>query len=155
LLSSIPYAAVSVVSKVLATLRLTYPQQSTTLINGMSPSRHLDPLRLPQPSELEKWSEKISSGFNNLVQLVNAIRQPVPDQTDGGKPLDPVEEEYWVKKIEGDLKDVAHLRIPDVKALVEISEKMKRGEPLDDRQYLMEGLIKVSDFKMIWMERWD
>lgn len=114
----------------------------------MSSSNHQEPLRLPQPSELEKWSDKISSGFNNLVQLVNAVRQPLQNQTDGGKPLDPKEEEYWVRRVESDLGDLAHIGIPDVKTLVEISEKMKTGQPIDDRTYLMEGLIKVGFFRI-------
>lgn len=103
-----------------------------------------EPPRPPLPSELEKWRQKLRSQFENATNILKAIRQPLPDQTDGGRPLDPKEEAHWVKKLESDLGDLGHLGITDVKTLIEMSVKVKEGEVIDDRKYLMEGLIKAA-----------
>lgn len=55
----------------------------------------------------------------------------------------PEEESYWIKKLESDLGDLGHLGISDVKTLLQMSIRTKNGEMIDDKQYLMEGLIKV------------
>lgn len=95
-----------------------------------------EPPRPPLPSELEKWRQKLRSQFENATNILKAIRQPLPDQTDGGRPLDPKEEAHWVKKLESDLGDLGHLGITDVKTLIEMSVKVKEGEVIDDRKYL-------------------
>lgn len=113
-------------------------------MSATSSDHQQEPPRLPPPSELDKWRAKLGSQLNSVVNLISAIRQPIPDQTDGGKPLDPEEERYWVKKLESDLGDLGHLGITDVKTLIEMGVRMKNGEMIDDKMYLMEGLVKVG-----------
>lgn len=103
-----------------------------------------EPPRPPPPSELEKWRSKLGSQFDSAVNLIKAIREPLADHTDGGKPLDAKEESYWVRKLESNLGDLGHMGISDVKSLLEMSSKVKNGEMIDDKQYLMEGLIKAA-----------
>ncbi|KAH8200682.1 hypothetical protein TruAng_005146 [Truncatella angustata] len=103
-----------------------------------------EPPRSSPPSELEKWRVKLGNHFESAVSLIKAIRRPIADHTDGGKPLDPKEESYWQKKLESTIGDLGHLGITDVKTLIEMSTKVKNGDMVDDKQYLMEGLIKAA-----------
>ncbi|KAI4593036.1 hypothetical protein KJ359_010122 [Pestalotiopsis sp. 9143b] len=84
-----------------------------------------EPPRPSSPSELEKWRQKLRSQFKNATNILKAIREPLPNGTDGGRPLDPQEEAHWVKKLESDLGDLGHLGITDVKTLIEMSVKWK------------------------------
>ena len=79
-----------------------------------------------------------------MMKLIRSVKQPVPEKTDGGKPLNPEEEGYWAKKIQSDIGDIGHIGVGDVKTLLTMSMKMKNGEMIDDKEYLMEGLIQVS-----------
>ncbi|KAK9418435.1 putative Heme peroxidase [Seiridium unicorne] len=103
-----------------------------------------EPPRPPSPSLLEEWTSKLGTKFEDILNLIRVIREPLPDRTDGGKPLDPKKEGYRQRKLESDLGDLGHLNITDVKTLLEMSLKVKNGDMIDDKQYLMEGLIKAA-----------
>jgi cytochrome P450 len=97
------------------------------------------------PSEVEKFREKIGSEFKRIAELISASRRPLPDQTGDGTYLDltPDTPEI-IKKVEGTLNDLRHLGITDVTTLLEVQSKQKSGELWNDKDYLMEKLIRTA-----------
>lgn len=124
------------------------PTKVSNGVNGTNGSHKApgaqEPPRPSSPSELEKWRQKLRSQFKNATNILKAIRQPLPNGTDGGRPLDPQEEAHWVKKLESDLGDLGHLGITDVKTLIEMSVKVKEGDMIDDRKYLSKLILGVA-----------
>ncbi len=101
----------------------------------------------PKPdddSELDKWRKTLSASFKKAANFVSAVSSPVPDETGDGSKLSPEDKNALYKRIEGDLKDLPCLDIADVKTLIEIQAKKLSGEPIDDKTYLMEGLIRTA-----------
>jgi linoleate 8R-lipoxygenase/9,12-octadecadienoate 8-hydroperoxide 8R-isomerase len=103
-----------------------------------------EPPRPAPLSELDALRNKISDSFKQAAELISHIRKPIPHGTGNGTDLDK-EGEKWnlIRKIEGDLADLSHLRIRDIKTLMEIQHIKMTGELTDDKTYLMEGLIRV------------
>lgn len=95
-------------------------------------------------SELDKIQKKVGGFFKPLTGLLNAVTRPVPDETGDGSELTPEDKNALYKRIEADLADMTHLRITDVKTLLSIVQNKLSGEPLDDKTYLMEGLISTA-----------
>ncbi|OCK95012.1 heme peroxidase [Cenococcum geophilum 1.58] len=96
-------------------------------------------------SELDALRNKIGDSFKQTAGLISHIRKPIPHGTGNGTDLDE-EGEKWnlIRKIEGDLADLSHLSIRDIKTLIEIQHNKMTGEPTDDKTYLMEGLIRAT-----------
>jgi hypothetical protein len=95
-------------------------------------------------SELDELAKKISASVNKITQLYNAFMAPLPTGTDDGTVIDESDEsQSIIKKIEQTLTDFAHLDLNDIKSLVVMGEKAKNGEVINDKLYLMEGLIHV------------
>lgn len=103
-----------------------------------------EPPRPASLSELDALRNKIGDSFKQAAELISHIRKPIPHGTGNGTDLDE-EGERWnlIRKIEGDLADLSHLSIRDIKTLIEIQHKKMTGEPTNDKTYLMEGLIRV------------
>ena len=103
-----------------------------------------EPPRPASLSELDALRNKIGDSFKQAAELIGHIRKPIPHGTGNGTDLDK-EGEKWnlIRKIEGDLADLSHLSIRDIKTLIEIQHIKMTGEPTDDKTYLMEGLIRV------------
>jgi linoleate 8R-lipoxygenase / 9,12-octadecadienoate 8-hydroperoxide 8R-isomerase len=103
-----------------------------------------EPPRPASLSELDALRNKIGDSFKQAAGLISHIRKPIPHGTGNGTDLDE-EGERWnlIRKIEGDLADLSHLSIRDIKTLIEIQHQKMTGEPTDDKTYLMEGLIRV------------
>ncbi|KAF2708502.1 heme peroxidase [Pleomassaria siparia CBS 279.74] len=104
----------------------------------------VEPPRPEELSELDKLRGKIGGPFKQVAGLFGAALAPVPTETGDGTKLEPEEKNALYKKIEGDLADLSHLGITDVKTLIEIQKQKMSGEPTDDKTYLMEGLIRTA-----------
>lgn len=101
----------------------------------------------PKPedeSTLTKFRKELEAPFRQAAKLLGAVAEPVPDQTGDGSKLSPEDKNALYKKINGDLRDMAHLGISDVQTLIKIFSDKVSGEPVDDRTYLMEGLIRTA-----------
>jgi hypothetical protein len=103
----------------------------------------------PKPdelSELDKLSKKVGGPFKKLASIAGASMAAVPTGTGDGSKLqpEPTDESEALKRIEGDLQDWAHLGITDYKTLLGIFSKKVSGEPQDDKDYLMEALIRTA-----------
>lgn len=129
-------------------LLIAQPQEESKLIaiHEMSQlSSHVqEPPRPPPPTELKEIGQKISSSLSTLTTLFTALRKPLPEGTEGGKVIHPKEEPWLIKQIEHDLADLRALGITDLKALIDLQQQVASGQPIDDKKYLVEGLIKVN-----------
>lgn len=111
---------------------------------------HVDTRTGPTPpgpdelSELDKLRKTLGNPFKSFANLLGASMAPVPDETGDGSKLSPEDKNALYKRIEHDLKDMSYLGISDVKTLIEIQAKKMLGEPVDDKTYLMEGLIRTA-----------
>ena len=91
----------------------------------------------------------VHTTFKLFSKLMAAAQQPLPHQTGDGTYLALREHsngvvEHCVEEAIGALKDIRHLGVHDLRSLVEIQKQKVTGELTDDKEYLMEGLIKVS-----------
>jgi hypothetical protein len=101
----------------------------------------------PKPddlSELDKLRNKIGTSFKQLAGLVGAVARPVPNDTGDGTTLAPEDKDAIIEKIDGDLSDMTHLGVSDVKTLMDLFTEKLTGELTDDKTYLMEGLIRTA-----------
>lgn len=95
-------------------------------------------------SELDKARNKIRGSLKQLSNLVHAATKPVPSGTGDGSELPEEDRNALVEKIEGDLADLTHMNITDIKTLIDVTYTKIAGELTDDKDYLMEGLIRVQ-----------
>jgi cytochrome P450 len=102
----------------------------------------------PEPEELStlaKLRKEFGEPFKQAAKIIGAVTAPVPNQTGDGSKLTPEEDEHaLVRKIEGDLQDMTYMGVADIKTLMKIVSDKMSGEPVDDKTYLMEGLIRTA-----------
>ena len=111
---------------------------------------HVDTRTGPTPprpddlSELDKLRKTLGGPFKLLGSLAGASLAAVPDETGDGSKLSPEDKNALYKRVEGDLNDMTHLGVSDVKTLIELVGSKLSGEPIDDKTYLMEGMIRTA-----------
>jgi len=97
-------------------------------------------------SELDKARAKIRDSLKQIGGLVHAVARPAPSGTSDGSELHPEEKNAVLKKIEGDLADLTHMNIKDIQTLINVQYQKLTGELTDDKDYLMEGIIRVTTY---------
>jgi hypothetical protein len=102
------------------------------------------PPKPAEPSELEHLRAKLSSSFKSFASLLGAVTAPVPDETGDGSKIQAEEHTAAFRAVEHTLRDMTHLGIDNVQSLLAVQRKKIAGEPIDDKKYLMEGLIKSA-----------
>lgn len=102
------------------------------------------PPRPDEASTLDKLRMSLGTPFKQFANFLGAVTRPVPNETGDGSQLSPEDKNALYKKIEGDLQDMTHLGISDVATLMKIFTEKASGEPMDDKTYLMEGLIRTA-----------
>lgn len=104
------------------------------------------PPKPEQLSELDKLAQKVGNPFKKAASVVGAMMAPLPTGTGDGSKLkpEPTDESEALQRIEGYLRDFSNLDATDYKTLIEIVRKKMTGEPQDDKDYLMEALIKTT-----------
>lgn len=89
----------------------------------------------------EKGEESLTKGFEKSLaqveQVISSSLRPLPTETGDGT---------YVKepKTTGVAKDISHIDLDDVKTLVDVVKTGATGEPVNDRDYIMERVIQVS-----------
>lgn len=80
---------------------------------------------------------KIEKSISQIEQVISASLRSIPTETGDGT---------YIKepKTTGFTKDLAHLELDDVKTVVDVVKAGATGEPVDDREYIMERVIQVS-----------
>lgn len=85
----------------------------------------------------ESMTKGVEKSITQIEQVISASLRPLPTETgDGSYIKDP--------KTTGLAKDITHIDLDDVKTLVEVVKTGATGEPVDDREYIMERVIQVS-----------
>ncbi len=81
-----------------------------------------------------------SGGENPLAQVEQVLKaslRPLPTETGDGTYVQN-------NKATGLVKDLSHVDLKDVKTLVEVAKSTITGDPVNDREYIMERVIQVS-----------
>jgi linoleate 8R-lipoxygenase/9,12-octadecadienoate 8-hydroperoxide 8R-isomerase len=112
-----------------------------TSVNKRTGPAHPD---LEDVSELDKVQKAAKHSLKSLKGLIGASLAPVSDDTGDGSRLSPEEKNAIHQKIEGDLRDMSHLGVTDVKSLLQIQAEKLAGQATDDKEYLMEHLISIA-----------
>ena len=83
-------------------------------------------------------SNGAESSFAQIEQVVKASMRPLPTETGDGT---------YVKgnTATGLAQDLSHVDLKDVKTLAEVAKSAITGDPINDREYIMERVIQVSD----------
>jgi hypothetical protein len=102
------------------------------------------PVKPEELSTLDKLRKEIGEPFKKAAKILGAVTDDVPDDTGDGSKLTPEEKNAVYKKVEGHLQDMTHLGVSDVKTLISIFSTKLSGEPVDDKTYLMEGMIRTA-----------
>jgi len=102
------------------------------------------PPKPAEPSELNKLRNTIGTSFKAAASLIGAAAAPVPEKTGDGSKITPEEKASLYKKIEGGLRDMSYLGIENVETLLRVQKEKILGGLIDDKTYIMEGLIRVA-----------
>ncbi|ODM23237.1 Psi-producing oxygenase A [Aspergillus cristatus] len=80
---------------------------------------------------------KIEKSISQIEQVISASLRSMPTETGDGT---------YVKesKTTGFAKDLPHLDLDDVKTVVDVVKAGATGEPVDDREYIMERVIQIA-----------
>ncbi len=80
---------------------------------------------------------EVESSFQQFAQLIHASRRPLPTQSGDGAYLDHTEPS-------GLMQDLKSIGFKDVNTLMQVMKQKKSGAPQDDKTYIMERVIQVS-----------
>lgn len=81
----------------------------------------------------------IARTFSQLNKVITASLRPLPTETgDGTYVTDP-------SATTGILKDIGHVHVKDVETLIDVTKSAATGEPVNDREYIMERVIQVRE----------
>ena len=79
---------------------------------------------------------RIEGAFTGIKELIHAALQPLPDQTGDGS--------YIEEKVPTHLfRDLHDMGFNGVETMIDTLKTGVSGDPIDDRKYLMENVIKV------------
>lgn len=97
---------------------------------------------MPQKKAKENIDHTASRGevegsFQQFAQLIHASRRPLPTQSGDGSYLDHTEPS-------GLMQDLKSLGFKDVNTLMQVMKQKKAGGLQDDKTYIMERVIQVS-----------
>lgn len=95
------------------------------------------------PSALDGMADKIRESLGSMGTLLSAMRAPLPTGTGDGSALPVEKKETVASTLTTIINDVSHLGFTTAEKVAEMTIKTKNGEDLDDKEYLMEYLIKV------------
>ena len=89
------------------------------------------------PEQHVTFRENVKEAFQSVAGVIKVSPAPLPIQTGDGSHIANT-------KPTGLLDDLIHLRSGDVKTLIDVAKSALTGDPVDDRTYLMERLIKLE-----------
>ena len=107
---------------------------------GILPHIMGDQNSLPNaPPEHTTDRQEIEDAFSSISGVIKAAFRPLPTQTGDGS--------YIMRpKESGILSDIAKMKPNDMETLLATAMKQISGNPVNDRSYLMEKIIQVSNF---------
>lgn len=132
---------------------LTTPPRSGQQRDREEPNGHVtSPPITPPDSESEpvphaeflEIRARIDASLSQLTNLLKAMKAPLPTGTGDGTALTPEKKTGIANAFKAILQDTAKLGIHTVEKVGKMGLLTKLGEEIDDKQYLMEYLVKVS-----------
>lgn len=125
------------------------PKAISTQPNGTTAQSHstpkpANPPEPVKPSEFEQVRMRFEASLASLGALLKAMKAPLPTGTGNGAPLPPEQKTSILKTVKSLLSDMSILGIDTIEKVGKMSLTLKLGEYVDDREYLMEYLIRVS-----------
>lgn len=108
-------------------------------LNGSPTHEHSN-----QKPDTSKGREEVSSTFSQFAQVLHAARRPLPTQTGDGS--------YVKRDAPASLfENLKTIGIGDAKTLKEVLGNKAKRDLIDDKTYLMERVIQVSnDIRFNW-----
>jgi hypothetical protein len=101
----------------------------------------------PEPAQqtgLEEIRNRVDASLTQMVTLLKAIKAPLPTGTGDGTSLPPEKKTGILNTTRSIIADLSHLGINSIEKVATMGIKLRAGEDIDDREYLMEYLIDVS-----------
>ena len=99
----------------------------------------------PEPlSKFDQFRQQIHHAVTRLQSVKKAIRAPLPTETGDGSDLPPPVSESAVEKIHAIVRDLQRLGVNKIEDLITVATKQKKGEPLNDKDMLMEYLVQAA-----------
>lgn len=89
------------------------------------------------PEQHVSFREKVEEAFQSVGGVIKASGAPLPTQTGDGSYIANT-------KPTGLLDDLLHLRPDDISTLIAQTKSTLTGDPINDKTYLMERLLKVA-----------
>ena len=89
------------------------------------------------PEQHVTWRERVEETFRSLGSVIHASLAPLPTKTGDGSYIPNTNPT-------GILDALDHLRPGDIKTLIEQTKSTLTGDPVDDKTYLMERLLKLA-----------
>ena len=89
------------------------------------------------PEQHITWRERVEETFRSLGSVIHASAAPLPTKTGDGSYIPNTNPT-------GVLNALDHLRPGDIKTLIEQTKSTLTGDPVDDKTYLMERLLKLA-----------
>lgn len=90
------------------------------------------------PQELVSGRQQFENALASISGVIKASLRPLPTQTGDGTYVVPPREK-------GVFHDILTTRMEDVKTLLEAKMAEVKGDPVDDKTYLMERIIQVGN----------
>jgi hypothetical protein len=119
------------------------PNGKTSWASHVDTRTGATPPKPEEPSELDKLRDTVGGKIKSLAALVGASSAPVPNTGDGSK-IVPEEKASILSNVESTLHDMSHLGIENVQTLLDMQKEKMTGAFMDDKTYLMEGLIRTA-----------
>ncbi|KAI9661338.1 MAG: hypothetical protein M1831_003071 [Alyxoria varia] len=89
------------------------------------------------PDQIQQYRDRVPAAFKKIAQLWAYSSRPLPNETgDGTYVLEPKRESYW--------EDIKRLNPENAVTLGKVAKTQLKGEPWNDRDYLLEHLLQVA-----------
>jgi hypothetical protein len=101
----------------------------------------------PEPeglSTLDQTKKNVFQSVEQLRTLLKAMKAPLPTQTGDGSALPQPKKDTFSKDVREILRDIPRQDINDIEGLVKTFKATAMGEPLDDKEYLMESMVAIA-----------
>ena len=89
------------------------------------------------PEQHVTFRSEITTAFSSVSSVIKAIVRPLPTDTGDGSYI-------TTQKTTGLLHDLTHVQTDDLRTLVDVAEVAVDGEPVKDKTYLMERVVKLA-----------
>ena len=89
------------------------------------------------PEQHITFREKVEEAFQSVAGVIKASSAPLPTKTGDGSYITST-------KPTGILNDLIHIRPGDIRTLIDVAKTVVTGDPIDDKTYLTERLLKVA-----------